>query len=84
MSQTEEREPSTPTASGTRNPLRRVRRFLREVFAELRKVVFPTREMLVTYTLVVLVFVTVVMAYVSALDFGFGQLVLFVFGGADA
>ncbi len=54
--------------------------FYRQVIAELRKVIWPTRKELLTYTAVVLVFVLIVIAYVSALDFGFGQLVLTVFG----
>ena len=54
--------------------------FYRQVIAELRKVIWPTRKELLTYTAVVLVFVLIVIAYVSALDFGFGQLVLAVFG----
>ena len=56
--------------------------FLRQVVAELRKVVRPTRTELITYTTVVLVFVLIVMLYVSVLDFGFGKLVLWAFGGA--
>jgi preprotein translocase subunit SecE len=56
--------------------------FLRQVIAELRKVVRPTRNELVTYTSVVLVFVLVVMLYVSVLDYGFGRFVLWAFGGA--
>jgi preprotein translocase subunit SecE len=56
--------------------------FIRQVIAELRKVVRPTRNELITYTSVVLVFVMVVMLYVSLLDFGFGKLVLWAFGGA--
>ena len=59
------------------------RLFLRQVIAELRKVVRPTRNQLVTYTTVVLVFVLAVMAYVSVLDFGFGKLVLWAFGGGS-
>ena len=55
--------------------------FLRQVVAELRKVVRPTRDELVAYTSVVLVFVTAVMIYISILDFGFGRLVLWAFGG---
>ncbi|MBT0767831.1 preprotein translocase subunit SecE [Kineosporia sp. J2-2] len=55
--------------------------FLRQVVAELRKVVRPTRTELITYTSVVLVFVLAVMLYVSALDFGFGKFVLWAFGG---
>jgi preprotein translocase subunit SecE len=56
--------------------------FLRQVVAELRKVVRPTRTELITYTTVVLIFVLAVMLYVSLLDFGFGKLVLWAFGGA--
>nr|WP_222436967.1 preprotein translocase subunit SecE [Quadrisphaera sp. RL12-1S] len=56
--------------------------FLREVVGELKKVVYPTRDELVTYTSVVLVFVAVVMTYVSLLDLGFGRLVLWVLGGS--
>ncbi len=55
--------------------------FLRQVVAELRKVVRPTRDELVAYTSVVLVFVVAVMVFVSILDFGFGRLVLWAFGG---
>ncbi|MEJ5944330.1 preprotein translocase subunit SecE [Pseudokineococcus basanitobsidens] len=62
-------------------PLARLLQFLREVWAELRKVVRPTRGELLTYTSVVLVFVVVVMLYVSGLDYVFGQAVLWVFGG---
>lgn len=62
--------------------LARLTLFLRQVVAELKKVVRPTRSELVTYTSVVLVFVLVVMLYVSGLDFGFGKLVLWVFGGS--
>jgi preprotein translocase subunit SecE len=54
--------------------------FLRQVIAELRKVVWPTRPMVVSYFFVVLVFVLVMMAIVSGLDFGFGKLMFKVFG----
>ena len=54
--------------------------FYRQVIAELRKVIWPTRKELVTYTTVVIVFVLAIIAYVSLLDLGFGQLVLRVFG----
>ena len=55
-------------------------RFLREVVAELRKVIWPTRNQLVTYTIVVLIFVSFMVALVSLLDFLFGRGVLFLFG----
>jgi len=54
--------------------------FYRQVIAELRKVVWPTRSQLITYTAVVLVFVAFIITVVSLLDFGFGYLVLEVFG----
>ena len=53
--------------------------FYRQVLAELRKVVWPTREQLVTYFFVVLVFVVVMCALVSVLDLAFGKLVFSIF-----
>ncbi|MEE1620584.1 preprotein translocase subunit SecE [Zafaria sp. Z1313] len=53
--------------------------FFRQVVAELKKVVTPTRSELVNYTLMVLGFVIVVMLIVTALDFVFGQGSIFVF-----
>jgi preprotein translocase subunit SecE len=55
--------------------------FLREVIAELRKVIWPTRKELITYTGVVLVFVLIMAGIVAAYDFIFGKGVLAVFGG---
>lgn len=57
--------------------------FYRQVVAELRKVVYPTREQLVTYFFVVLAFVLVMIAIVSLLDLGLGKLAFEVFTGAD-
>jgi preprotein translocase subunit SecE len=54
--------------------------FYRQVVAELRKVVWPTQQQLITYFVVVLVFVLVVMTIVSLLDLGFGRLIFKVFG----
>ena len=58
--------------------------FYRQVVAELRKVVWPTQEQLVTYFLVTMVFVVFFMALISALDLGFGKLVFEIFTGQDA
>ena len=74
-----------PTQRGRRNtgrgnPFSRLVVFLRQVVAELKKVVRPTRNELLTYTSVVLVFVIAVMIYVSGLDLAFGRLVFWVFG----
>lgn len=57
--------------------------FYRQVVAELRKVVYPTRDQLVTYFFVVLAFVLVMIALVSLLDLGLGKLAFEVFTGAD-
>lgn len=46
--------------------------FIRQVIAELSKVVTPTRSELINYTLVVIAFVAIVMLIVTALDFVFG------------
>jgi preprotein translocase subunit SecE len=54
--------------------------FVRQVVAELRKVIWPTRKELVTYTTVSLVFILVMVAIVTSLDYGFTKLVLLVFG----
>jgi preprotein translocase subunit SecE len=58
--------------------------FYRQVVAELRKVVYPTRDQLVTYFIVVMVFVLIMMAIVSLLDLGLGKLAFEVFNGRSA
>ena len=58
----------------------RLRRFLREVVAELRKVIWPSRNQMVTYTIVVIVFVAVMVAFVAGLDVLFARGVLAIFG----
>ncbi|MDO9458290.1 preprotein translocase subunit SecE [Nocardioides sp.] len=57
--------------------------FYRQVVAELRKVVYPTQEQLVTYFIVVMVFVMVMMGIVAVLDLGFGKLAFSIFDGSD-
>jgi preprotein translocase subunit SecE len=58
----------------------RIALFYRQVVSELKRVVWPTREQLTTYTSVVLVFVTFVIAVVSIFDLGLTKLVFWVFG----
>jgi len=55
--------------------------FFREVVSELRKVIWPTRKELITYTTIVIGFVTVMTAIVGVLDYGFGKGILYAFGG---
>ena len=66
-----------------RGPLGRFSLFIRQVLAELRKVVTPTRRELFTFTLVVLVFVVIMMALVGGLDWLDALIVKLVFGGPE-
>jgi preprotein translocase subunit SecE len=52
-----------------------VRQFLREVRLELKKVDWPTRKELITYTIVVLVTITVLTSFVFAIDWVFAKLI---------
>ncbi len=78
---------SGPSGSGKpskkknqRNLFSRTSLFIREVIAELRKVIWPTRKELITYTGVVIVFVLIMAGIVALFDFVFTQGVLAVFG----
>ena len=55
--------------------------FVRQVIAELRKVVWPTQEQLVTYFFVVMVFVAFMMALIAGLDLGIGKVIFWLFNG---
>ncbi|WP_211096834.1 preprotein translocase subunit SecE [Arthrobacter echini] len=54
--------------------------FVRQVFAELAKVVTPTRRELVRFTITVLIFLVIMMLLVTALDLLFGAGAVWVFG----
>jgi preprotein translocase subunit SecE len=83
---TVDRPTPAPAAGGRgvrdRGPGRiaRSRTYFREVIAELRKVIRPSRQQLVTYTIVVLVFVTFMVTLVSGLDVILTKGVLALFG----
>ena len=62
------------------NIFARVGLFYRQVAYELRKVVWPTRKQLTTYTAVVLVFVSFIIAVVSLFDLVITKVVFWVFG----
>ncbi len=48
--------------------LQGVRQYLAESWSELKKVAWPTRQMVINLTLIVLVVATVVGAYIGGLD----------------
>jgi preprotein translocase subunit SecE len=54
--------------------------FTRQIAAELRKVIWPTRKELITYTVVALVFVIIMSTIVLTLDYGFTKLMFWIFG----
>jgi preprotein translocase subunit SecE len=65
---------------GKKGPFGRLALFYRQIVAELRKVVWPTRNQLTTYTTVVIVFVVVMIGLVTVIDYGFQEAVKYVFG----
>jgi preprotein translocase subunit SecE len=73
----------TPSARSARSERTSPVTFYRQVVAELRKVVWPSQQQLVTYFIVVMVFVLVMIAIVSVLDLAFGKAVFAIFGGGD-
>jgi len=91
---TRDKTPATPKTAGKAvkreerrgffawlaNIPRRIWLFFREVISELRKVIWPTRKDLLTYTAVVVVFVAMIMTLVGLLDVLYAKGVLFVFG----
>ncbi|WP_375494098.1 preprotein translocase subunit SecE [uncultured Jatrophihabitans sp.] len=55
-------------------------RYVRESVSEMRKVLWPSRSELVTYSVVVIIFVVIMVAIVAGLDIGFAKLTLLMFG----
>jgi len=55
-------------------------RYVREIISEMRKVLWPSRNELMTYTIVVIVFVVIMVAMVAGMDLGLAKLVLKIFG----
>lgn len=65
---------------GKKGPLGRLALFYRQIVAELRKVVWPTRSQLTSYTTVVIIFVVIMIGLVTVIDYGFQEAVKYVFG----
>lgn len=56
------------------------RQFIKEVFAELKKVAWPSRKEVIGYSIVVLVSVIIIAALIFGMDFVFTKAVLALFG----
>jgi preprotein translocase subunit SecE len=69
----------TPQEQPT-NPIVYVYNYLKQVIAELRKVIWPSRKQMGTYTSVVLVFLVFMVTLIGLVDVGLARLVLLVFG----
>ena len=73
------RKRQAPPAPRPKEERTKPREFVREVRGELRKVAWPTRAEVVNYSIIVLVAVVLLTAYVAALDYGFGEVLLKLF-----
>ena len=69
-------KPAGPAKPGRTSPAV----FVREVRSELRKVIWPTRKELITYTTVAVVFILIMVGIVTGVDTVFTKLVFAVFG----
>jgi preprotein translocase subunit SecE len=62
------------------NPFVYVFNYLKQVVAELRKVIWPNRKQMGSYTSVVLAFLVFMVTLIGLVDLGLAKLVLWVFG----
>ncbi|MDP7703927.1 MULTISPECIES: preprotein translocase subunit SecE [unclassified Mycobacterium] len=74
------KKPKKAGSSSSINPFVFVYNYLKQVVAEMRKVIWPNRKQMLTYTSVVLVFLAFMVALVGGADLGLSKLVLLVFG----
>lgn len=72
---TKETERTKPATSGAGRPpfrrtpsFERIRRFLNDVWIELKRCEWPTREQIIRSTMIVLGFIAVMSVYIGALD----------------
>jgi preprotein translocase subunit SecE len=77
----EARKPARSRGGGPAKPERTSPAvFVREVRSELRKVIWPTRKELITYTTVAVIFILVMVGIVTGVDTGLTDLVFKIFG----
>jgi preprotein translocase subunit SecE len=74
-----DRRPARPAER--RNVFERLGLWWRQIVNELRKVIWPTRKELVSYTIVTLIFSIVIIFIVFLLDYGTNWSVLKIWGG---
>ena len=76
----EKAKKSKKSGDRSANPFLFIYNYLKQVIAEMRKVIWPNRKQMFTYTSVVLGFLAFMVALVGLADFGLTKLVLLVFG----
>jgi preprotein translocase subunit SecE len=76
----EKAKKSKKSGDRSANPFVFIYNYLKQVVAEMRKVIWPNRKQMLTYTSVVLGFLAFMVALVGLADFGLTKLVLLVFG----
>ena len=74
------RPPVKPPSAPTKKERTKPRQFIKEVFAELKKVAWPSRQETIAYSIVVLVSVVVIATLIFGMDFVFTEAVLALFG----
>jgi preprotein translocase subunit SecE len=77
---TKKKTARSPKDGPARNPIAFVINYLKEVVGELRKVIWPNRKQMVSYTTVVLAFLVFMVALIGFTDLGLAKLVMWVFG----
>ena len=85
MKKEEERKKTAPRpakapGAATKKERTKPRQFVKEVVAELRKVAWPTRQEVVSYSIVVLVSSIVIAALIFGMDYVFTKAVLALYG----
>ncbi|MBP8954228.1 MAG: preprotein translocase subunit SecE [Armatimonadetes bacterium] len=63
-----------PLLSRIANPFRNLWRFLRDVYSELQRVVWPSHEETYSFTVVIILAITIVAVWVGVLDLFFTTL----------
>jgi preprotein translocase subunit SecE len=76
------KKPKRPKKAGdpSSNPFVFALTYLKQVVAELRKVIWPNRKQMGSYTSVVLAFLVFMVTLIGLVDLGLAKLVLLVFG----
>ena len=76
------KKPKTAKKSGPprSNPFTFIWNYLKQVVAELRKVIWPNRKQMISYTTVVLAFLVFMVALIGGVDLGWAKLITLVFG----